>query len=59
MEEPRTLTACAHLLFMAKNLDRLGDHVTNIAENVYFLVTGENLPAERAKRDLTSSPPAD
>jgi phosphate transport system protein len=59
MEEPRTITACAHLLFMAKNLERIGDHVTNIAENVYFLVTGENLPAERAKRDLTSSPPAD
>lgn len=59
MEEPRTITACAHLLFMAKNLERIGDHVTNIAENVYFLVQGENLPVERAKRDLTSSPPQD
>ena len=59
MEEPRTITACAHLLFMAKNLERIGDHVTNIAENVYFLVQGENLPTERAKRDLTSSPPQD
>ena len=59
MEEPRTITACAHLLFMAKNIERIGDHVTNIAENVYFLVQGEHLPAERAKRDMTSSPPED
>jgi len=56
MEEPRTITACAHLLFMAKNLERIGDHVTNIAENVYFLAAGEHLPAERDKRDLTSTP---
>ena len=59
MEEPRNITACAHLLFMAKNLERIGDHATNIAENVYFLVQGEHLPAERDKRDLTSSPADD
>ncbi len=59
MEEPRTITSCAHLLFMAKNLERIGDHVTNIAENIWFLVQGEHLPGERDKRDLTSSPHGD
>ena len=39
MEDPRNITACTHLLFCAKNLERIGDHVTNIAENVYYLVT--------------------
>jgi phosphate transport system protein len=40
MEDPRTITACTHLLFMAKNIERIGDHATNIAENVYFIVHG-------------------
>jgi phosphate transport system protein len=54
MEDPRNITPCAHLLFMAKNIERIGDHATNIAENTWFLVHGE-LPAEgREKRDLTS-----
>ncbi|MGO4836295.1 phosphate signaling complex protein PhoU, partial [Rhizobiaceae sp. 2RAB30] len=44
MEDPRNITACTHLLFCAKNLERIGDHVTNIAENVYFVMTGEQLP---------------
>ena len=57
MEEPRTISSCAHLLFMAKNLERIGDHATNIAENVWFLVHGEYLTGARAKRDLTASPP--
>jgi phosphate transport system protein len=58
MEEPRTISSCAHLLFMAKNLERVGDHATNIAENVWFLVHGEHLGGVRDKRDLTASPDA-
>ena len=41
MEDPRTITACTHLLFMAKNIERIGDHATNIAELVSFRVTGQ------------------
>ena len=51
MEDPRNITACTHLLFCAKNLERIGDHVTNIAENAYFVVTGSQLPANRPKVD--------
>ncbi len=47
MEDPRTIDTCTHLLFMAKNLERIGDHATNIAEDVHYLVTGEPLPEER------------
>jgi phosphate transport system protein len=53
MEDPRNITACTHLLFCAKNLERIGDHVTNIAENAYYVVTGEQLPVERPKLDET------
>jgi len=53
-EDPKQITACTHLLFMAKNIERIGDHATNIAENTWFLVHGESLPAERLKGDLTS-----
>jgi phosphate transport system protein len=59
MEDPRNITPCTHLLFMAKNIERIGDHATNIAENVWFLVHGEPLTAQRNKRDLTSSPDFD
>ncbi|MDQ7077164.1 MAG: phosphate signaling complex protein PhoU [Robiginitomaculum sp.] len=47
MEDSKTITMCTHLLFMAKNLERIGDHSTNIAENVHYLVTGEELPDAR------------
>ncbi|WP_274423132.1 phosphate signaling complex protein PhoU [Chelativorans sp. YIM 93263] len=53
MEDPRNITACTHLLFCAKNLERIGDHVTNIAENAYYVVTGEQLPVQRPKLDET------
>ncbi len=54
MEDPRTITSCTHLLFVAKNLERIGDHATNVAENVHYLVTGD-LPAdEREKSDASS-----
>jgi phosphate transport system protein len=58
MEDPRAITACTHLLFMAKNLERVGDHATNIAENVWFLEHGEGLLPPREKRDAASLPPA-
>jgi len=49
MEDPRNISFCAHLLFCSKNIERIGDHATNIAETVFYLVTGSNLPAERPK----------
>ena len=51
MEDPRKITGCTHLLFCAKNLERIGDHVTNIAENAYYMITGEQLPLDRPKVD--------
>ncbi|MBI4184222.1 MAG: phosphate signaling complex protein PhoU [Proteobacteria bacterium] len=53
MEDPRNITACTHLLFIAKNIERIGDHVTNIAETIHFLVRGEALPVERPKGETT------
>jgi len=50
-EDPRSITGCTHLLFMAKNIERIGDHATNIAENVWFLVRGEDNLPPREKRD--------
>src|SRR5574337_376408 len=55
MEDPRNITPCTHLLFMAKNIERIGDHATNIAENVWFQATGEPLPAQRKKLNRTAS----
>jgi len=54
MEDPRNITACTHLLFCAKNLERIGDHVTNIAENAYYIATGRQLPLHRPKTDETA-----
>jgi phosphate transport system protein len=55
MEDPRTIGLCTHLLFVAKNIERAGDHATNIAEVVYHMVTGGHLAAERPKADVTST----
>jgi len=55
MEDPRTIGLCTHLLFVAKNIERTGDHATNIAETVYLMVTGGHLAADRPKADNTSS----
>lgn len=55
MEDPRNITACTHLLFSAKNIERIGDHATNIAETVYYIKTGEQMSAERPKSDVTAS----
>ncbi|AZO56520.1 MULTISPECIES: phosphate signaling complex protein PhoU [unclassified Mesorhizobium] len=53
MEDPRNITPCTHLLFCAKNIERIGDHATNIAETIYYIVTGDQLPADRPKSDKT------
>jgi phosphate transport system protein len=54
MEDPRTIGLCTHLLFIAKNIERAGDHCTNIAEVVYHMVTGGFLATDRPKADITS-----
>jgi phosphate transport system protein len=54
MEDPRNITPCTHLLFIAKNLERIGDHATNIAETVYYTVTGEPLADARPKGDTSA-----
>jgi len=55
MEDPRNIGPCTHLLFIAKNLERIGDHATNIAERVFYSVTGENLPALRPRGTSSQS----
>jgi phosphate transport system protein len=55
MEDPRMIGVCTHLLFIAKNIERIGDHATNIAETVHYVVTGEYVPDDRPKGDTTSS----
>ena len=55
MEDPRHIGLCTHLLFGAKNMERVGDHTTNIAESVYHLVHGRALTDDRPKSDNTSS----
>ncbi|SFI28713.1 phosphate signaling complex protein PhoU [Jannaschia pohangensis] len=55
MEDPRNITACMHLHFMAKNIERMGDLVTGICEQVIYLVTGELPDEDRTKADITST----
>ncbi|MSP49588.1 MAG: phosphate signaling complex protein PhoU [Alphaproteobacteria bacterium] len=54
MEDPRNITPCTHLLFIAKNLERIGDHATNIAETIHFQVVGRTIAEARPKGDQTS-----
>ena len=54
MEDPRNITSCMHLHFIAKNLERVGDHVTSIADQVIYLVTGEMPDDARPKGDRTA-----
>jgi phosphate transport system protein len=54
MEDPRNISFCTHLLFCAKNIERIGDHATNIAEIVHYVVTGVALTDERPKKDTSS-----
>ena len=58
MEDPRNISFCTHLLFCSKNIERIGDHSTNIAETIVYLVTGETLPVDRPKGRMTASLPA-
>ncbi|MCC6779629.1 MAG: phosphate signaling complex protein PhoU [Hyphomicrobiales bacterium] len=53
MEEPRNITFCIHLMFCAKNIERMGDHATNIAETVYYMIEGRPITEERPKGDTT------
>lgn len=55
MEGPRAITPCMHLLFIAKNVERMGDHTTSIAEQVHYMVSGEIFDEERPKSDTTST----
>jgi phosphate transport system protein len=59
MEDPRNIGFCTHLLFCAKNIERIGDHATNIAETVHYLVTGQSPSGERPKNDMTSFTPVE
>jgi len=54
MEDPRNITPCTHLLFIAKNIERIGDHATNIAETTHYLSTGKRIGGGRPKGDLSS-----
>lgn len=54
MEDPRNITAATHLLFIAKNFERIGDHATNIAETVHYAVLGHTLPEDRPKSDTSA-----
>jgi phosphate transport system protein len=56
MGDPRTIASCAHLLFVAKNLERIGDHATNIAEILHYEITGVELTEERPKSDALQPP---
>ncbi|HXP96075.1 MAG TPA: phosphate signaling complex protein PhoU [Telmatospirillum sp.] len=55
MEDPRTIGPASHLLFVAKNIERIGDHATNISEMVYFIITGKRIEGERPKNDSSTS----
>ncbi|WP_431283874.1 phosphate signaling complex protein PhoU [Humitalea sp. 24SJ18S-53] len=63
MEDPRNITAATHMMFIAKNFERIGDHATNIAETVHYAIVGDTLPEDRPKSDGSNyavvRPPAD
>jgi len=54
MEQPQNITACLHLLFIAKNVERMGDHATGIAEQIIYLVDGALPDDDRQKGDETA-----
>jgi phosphate transport system protein len=55
MEDPRNITFCIHLMFCAKNIERMGDHATNIAETVHYMIEGHPIPDQRPKGDDTKA----
>jgi len=58
MEDPRNITFCMHLMFCAKDIERIGDHATNIAETVYYMIEGSAITDQRPKGDPTNFPSA-
>lgn len=58
MEDPRNITICMHLMFCAKDIERMGDHATNIAESVYYMIEGRPITEQRPKGDTTSFGPS-
>ena len=54
MEDPRNITFCIHLMFCAKNIERMGDHATNIAETVHYMIEGRSIADQRPKGDTTT-----
>jgi phosphate transport system protein len=56
MEDPRNITFCMHLMFCAKDIERMGDHATNIAETVYYMIEGHSITDQRPKGDTTTFP---
>ncbi|ABE38130.1 phosphate signaling complex protein PhoU [Rhodopseudomonas pseudopalustris] len=54
MEDPRNISFCIHLMFCAKNIERIGDHATNIAETVFYMVEGQQILDKRPKGDMTT-----
>ena len=56
MEDPRNITFCIHLMFCAKNIERMGDHATNIAESVHYIIDGNPITERRPKGDTTTIP---
>ena len=53
MEDPRNISFCIHLMFCAKNIERIGDHATNIAETVFYMIEGQQMVNKRPKADMT------
>jgi len=54
MEDPRNISFCIHLMFCAKNIERIGDHATNIAETVFYMIEGQQMVNQRPKGDMTT-----
>ncbi len=54
MEDPRNIGFCIHLMFCAKNIERIGDHATNIAETVFYMIEGQAITDQRPKGDMTT-----
>jgi len=54
MEDPRNISFCIHLMFCAKNIERMGDHATNVAETVFYMIEGQQISDKRPKGDMTS-----
>ena len=53
IEDPRNIGFCIHLMFCAKNIERIGDHATNIAETIYYIIEGQMITQDRPKGDTT------